>query len=129
MGTLESIAPASGAQFSMLPPENATGNFTKVVQRLPVRIAVPSEVAREGILRPGLSVVVEVKTRDESEPRPSIVSALGLERVVARISDVLHRATGADQSAKRTSLGANEVGEIKATAAVHTARETETVQR
>ncbi len=52
-GTVESIAPASGAEFSMLPPENATGNFTKIVQRVPVRIAVPADVAREGILRPG----------------------------------------------------------------------------
>ena len=62
-GTVESFAPASGAQFSMLPPENATGNFTKIVQRLPVRIKVPVEVAREGILAPGLSVVVDVDTR------------------------------------------------------------------
>ncbi len=78
-GTVESIAPASGAEFSLLPPENATGNFTKIVQRLPVRIAVPPEVAREGLLRPGLSVVVDVHTRDEKEPAPSLMSALGLE--------------------------------------------------
>ena len=129
VGAIESIAPASGAQFSMLPPENATGNFTKVVQRLPVRIAVPPEVAREGILRPGLSVVVDVKTRDESEPRPSIIDALGLERVVARITDALHRGTGNEQGSKRTSLGANDVDRAEATVAVHTAREFESVQR
>jgi membrane fusion protein (multidrug efflux system) len=62
-GTVESFAPASGAQFSLLPPENATGNFTKIVQRVPVRIKVPAEVARESLLRPGLSVVVDVDTR------------------------------------------------------------------
>ena len=62
-GTVESFAPASGAQFSLLPPENATGNFTKIVQRLPVRIKVPVDVAREGILAPGLSVIVDVDTR------------------------------------------------------------------
>jgi membrane fusion protein (multidrug efflux system) len=62
-GTLVSIAPASGSEFSLLPPENATGNFTKIVQRLPVRIAVPEDVAREGRLRPGMSVVVGVRTR------------------------------------------------------------------
>ena len=50
-GTVESIAPASGAEFSLLPPENATGNFTKIVQRLPVRIKIPAEVADEGFLR------------------------------------------------------------------------------
>ncbi len=76
-GVVQSIAPASGAEFSMLPPENATGNFTKIVQRMPVRITVPAEVAREGILRPGLSVVVDVHTRDEKEPAPSLMSTLG----------------------------------------------------
>ena len=61
-GTVESVAPASGAQFSLLPPENATGNFTKIVQRVPVRIAVPADKA-DGKLRPGLSVVVDIDTR------------------------------------------------------------------
>jgi membrane fusion protein, multidrug efflux system len=61
-GTVESVAPASGSQFSLLPPENATGNFTKIVQRVPVRIAIPAAEAK-GRLRPGLSVVVSVDTR------------------------------------------------------------------
>jgi len=79
-GTVESIAPASGSEFSLLPPENATGNFTKIVQRVPVRIAVPASFARSGKLRPGLSVVVEVDTRDPSKPAPSLMGALGLTR-------------------------------------------------
>jgi membrane fusion protein (multidrug efflux system) len=62
-GRVEGIAPASGSQFSLLPPENATGNFTKVVQRVPVRIAVPADVAAEGWMRPGLSVIAEADTR------------------------------------------------------------------
>lgn len=62
-GTVESIAPASGAVFSLLPPENATGNFTKVVQRVPVRIALPKDVLNERRLRAGLSVVADVDTR------------------------------------------------------------------
>ena len=62
-GTVSSLAPASGAVFSMLPPENATGNFTKVVQRVPVRIDVPDEVLASGRLRAGLSVVVDVDSR------------------------------------------------------------------
>ena len=62
-GVVESFSPASGAVFSLLPPDNATGNFTKIVQRLPVRIQVPREVAREGVLRPGMSVVVSVNTK------------------------------------------------------------------
>jgi membrane fusion protein (multidrug efflux system) len=61
-GTVASVAPASGSQFSLLPPENATGNFTKIVQRVPVRIVVPAAEAK-GRLRPGLSVVVDIDTR------------------------------------------------------------------
>jgi membrane fusion protein (multidrug efflux system) len=63
VGTVESVSPASGAVFSLLPPENATGNFTKIVQRVPVRVAVDQDVARQGLLRPGLSAVVSVDTR------------------------------------------------------------------
>lgn len=62
-GTVESFAPASGSKFSLLPPENATGNFTKIVQRVPVRIALPRDNALSGLLRPGLSVTAEVDTR------------------------------------------------------------------
>jgi membrane fusion protein (multidrug efflux system) len=62
-GIVESFSPASGAVFSLLPPDNATGNFTKIVQRLPVRIHVPPAVARQGLLRPGMSVVVSVNTK------------------------------------------------------------------
>jgi membrane fusion protein (multidrug efflux system) len=62
-GTIESLSPASGSVFSLLPPDNATGNFTKIVQRLPVRIHVPANVASQGLLRPGMSVVVNVNTK------------------------------------------------------------------
>ncbi|WP_214470313.1 HlyD family secretion protein [Mesorhizobium sp. dw_380] len=62
-GTVSSLAPASGAVFSLLPPENATGNFTKVVQRVPVRIDVPADVLKGGKLRAGLSVVVAADSR------------------------------------------------------------------
>ncbi|TPL19537.1 HlyD family secretion protein [Mesorhizobium sp. B2-4-10] len=62
-GTVSSLAPASGAVFSLLPPENATGNFTKVVQRVPVRIDVPADALKSGRLRAGLSVVVAVDSR------------------------------------------------------------------
>jgi membrane fusion protein (multidrug efflux system) len=58
-----SFAPASGALFSLLPPENATGNFTKVVQRIPVRLSLDSKDELDGKLRPGLSVDVTVDTR------------------------------------------------------------------
>jgi len=59
----DALAPASGAVFSLLPPDNATGNFTKIVQRLPVRVSVPTDVATLNLLRPGMSVVVSVNTK------------------------------------------------------------------
>ena len=62
-GVISSLAPASGAEFSLLPAENATGNFTKIVQRVPVRIDVARDNQLAGLLRPGLSVVVSVDTR------------------------------------------------------------------
>src|SRR6202034_1056085 len=61
-GKVVEIAPASGSQFALLPPDNATGNFTKVVQRIPVKIAL-DDPALAATLRPGLSVVATVRTR------------------------------------------------------------------
>ncbi|ODM77261.1 HlyD family secretion protein [Bradyrhizobium elkanii] len=63
-GLVDSISPAAGSVFTLLPPDNATGNFTKIVQRLPVRIRVPASVARQGLLRAGMSVYTTVDTRE-----------------------------------------------------------------
>jgi membrane fusion protein (multidrug efflux system) len=63
-GVVDSISPAAGSVFTLLPPDNATGNFTKIVQRLPVRIRVPKSVARQGMLRAGMSVYTTVDTRE-----------------------------------------------------------------
>ncbi|MDN5787973.1 HlyD family secretion protein [Pseudorhodobacter sp.] len=62
-GRVASIAPATGSVFSLIPAENATGNFTKVVQRVPVRIDIPQAAIDSGLLRAGLSAVVEVDNR------------------------------------------------------------------
>lgn len=61
-GHVESLSPATGAKFSLLPPDNATGNFTKVVQRIPVRIHLDSPVDPAHMLRPGMSVVATIQT-------------------------------------------------------------------
>jgi membrane fusion protein (multidrug efflux system) len=61
-GKVLEIAPASGSQFALLPPDNATGNFTKVVQRIPVKIALDDESVA-ATLQPGLSVIATVRTR------------------------------------------------------------------
>jgi membrane fusion protein (multidrug efflux system) len=82
-GTVLSLSPATGALFSLLPPENATGNFTKIVQRVPVRIALaPGQDA--SVLRPGLSVEASVDTRDDPTAPTGFLAAaaatLGLSR-------------------------------------------------
>jgi membrane fusion protein (multidrug efflux system) len=74
-GTIASLAPASGAVFSLLPPDNATGNFTKIVQRLPVRVSVPADVATRQLLRPGMSVVVSVNTKPGAQPEATRTAA------------------------------------------------------
>ena len=75
-GHVDSLAPATGALFSLLPPENATGNFTKVVQRVPVKITLdPSQAAHAGWLRAGLSVTAEVDTRGPDAQRLGLFGA------------------------------------------------------
>ena len=66
---VDSIAPASGAQFSLLPPDNATGNFTKVVQRIPVKLRIAPDNPLAGKLRPGMSVVATILTDTTPPPR------------------------------------------------------------
>ncbi|MBI2784284.1 MAG: HlyD family secretion protein [Gammaproteobacteria bacterium] len=62
-GTVESVSPASGAEFSLLPPDNATGNFTKIVQRVPVKIVLDHGNPMVARLRPGMSVIAHIDTR------------------------------------------------------------------
>ncbi|MVV46664.1 HlyD family secretion protein [Pseudomonas sp. PB120] len=63
-GSVDSLAPGTGSQFALLPPQNATGNFTKIVQRVPVRIQLQADPQWRDSLMPGLSLTVEVDTRD-----------------------------------------------------------------
>jgi len=62
-GVVDSIAPASGQQFALLPPDNATGNFTKIVQRIPVKIVLRRDSGYGVALRPGMSVEPTIDTR------------------------------------------------------------------
>jgi membrane fusion protein (multidrug efflux system) len=70
-GVVDSISPAAGAVFTLLPPDNATGNFTKIVQRLPVRVRVPKDVAKQNLLRAGMSVYATVDTREGAKDADS----------------------------------------------------------
>ena len=64
-GRVDSLAPGSGNEFALLPPDNATGNFTKIVQRIPVKIVLDDDSVRgyENLLSPGMSSIVTVTTR------------------------------------------------------------------
>ncbi|WP_370125852.1 HlyD family secretion protein [Sinorhizobium fredii] len=66
-GRVDSVAPASGQEFALLPPDNATGNFTKVVQRIPVRIVLDADSTTSGDLRPGMSVTPSINTKNGNE--------------------------------------------------------------
>jgi len=74
VGTIDSLAPGTGAQFALLPPENATGNFTKIVQRVPVKIVLDPGNPLAARLRPGLSVTATVDTRGVSQ-QPAVNQA------------------------------------------------------
>ena len=74
-GHVNSIAPASGQEFALLPPDNATGNFTKVVQRIPVKIALDGNNPSLIELRPGMSVIPTIETRSSSPGRTAPVTA------------------------------------------------------
>jgi membrane fusion protein, multidrug efflux system len=74
-GHVDSIAPASGQEFALLPPDNATGNFTKVVQRIPVKIALDGNNPSLIELRPGMSVIPTIETRSSSPGRTAPVTA------------------------------------------------------
>ena len=66
-GHVEEIAPASGSQFALLPPDNATGNYTKIVQRIPVKIVLDQNPALAEKLRPGMSVIAQIRTTNKSK--------------------------------------------------------------
>jgi membrane fusion protein (multidrug efflux system) len=74
-GHVDSIAPASGQEFALLPPDNATGNFTKVVQRIPVKIALGSDNRAPIELRPGMSVIPTIETKSQARDRRAVAAA------------------------------------------------------
>jgi membrane fusion protein (multidrug efflux system) len=85
IGHIASFAPATGAQFSLLPPENATGNFTKITQRVPVRIELDDSKWAKA-LRPGLSVVVNVDTRNANGEEET--AGVGLAQGIVPIAEL-----------------------------------------
>ncbi|MEZ5830965.1 MAG: HlyD family secretion protein [Dongiaceae bacterium] len=80
-GHVDSLSPASGLEFALLPPDNATGNFTKIVQRIPVKIALDTNDALAGRLRAGMSVEPVIDTRVITEAGTPVA---GSENVATR---------------------------------------------
>jgi len=84
-GHVDSIAPASGQEFALLPPDNATGNFTKVVQRIPVKIALDGSNSLVE-LRPGMSVIPTIETQSQTRGRRAAVAASKISATVSGVS-------------------------------------------
>jgi membrane fusion protein (multidrug efflux system) len=80
-GRVDSIAPASGQEFALLPPDNATGNFTKVVQRIPVKIALNRDKSSPVELRPGMSVIPTIETKSQARVRQAIAASKASNKV------------------------------------------------
>ncbi len=80
-GRVDSIAPASGQEFALLPPDNATGNFTKVVQRIPVKIVLEQVDDSPVELRPGMSVIPTIETKSQARIRQTAAAARASARV------------------------------------------------
>ncbi len=80
-GRVDSIAPASGQEFALLPPDNATGNFTKVVQRIPVKIALDGNNGARFELRPGMSVIPTIETKSQALDRRAVAAARASSKV------------------------------------------------
>ena len=74
-GRVDSIAPASGQEFALLPPDNATGNFTKVVQRIPVKIVLDQNDGSPVELRPGMSVIPTIETKSQARIRQAAAAS------------------------------------------------------
>lgn len=85
-GCVDSLAPASGLEFSLLPPDNATGNFTKIVQRIPVKIDLDSRQTLIGSLRPGMSVEASIDTKSRGSSESTADCAAPTNSSLARIS-------------------------------------------
>ena len=83
MGQVESWSPGTGSTFALLPPDNATGNFTKVVQRIPVKITIDRNSSVD--LRPGMSVIPTIQTQ-KHEPVSVSVPALGTHSSIALLA-------------------------------------------
>ncbi|HWZ09356.1 MAG TPA: HlyD family secretion protein, partial [Bradyrhizobium sp.] len=80
-GRVDSIAPASGQEFALLPPDNATGNFTKVVQRIPVKIALNRDNGSPVELRPGMSVIPTIETKSQAQVRQAVAASRASNKV------------------------------------------------
>ena len=86
-GHVDSWSPGTGSTFALLPPDNATGNFTKVVQRVPVKIVLDSNQALGALVRPGMSVEATVDTGAPRERRPATSAGASRDRRAARSLD------------------------------------------
>jgi membrane fusion protein (multidrug efflux system) len=87
-GHVDSIQAGSGARFSLLPPENATGNFVKVVQRVPVKIVLDEQPGVQQVLGPGMSAVPDVKVSNSASALIKVVIVAGLALLLLSVATI-----------------------------------------
>jgi membrane fusion protein (multidrug efflux system) len=109
-GTVEGLVPGTGSAFALLPPDNATGNFIHIVERVPVRIALPQNEIREHPIRPGLSTVTQIKIAESGQ---SVWSSLAKPDTEEYQTDVYaDELTGAESMAEDV-IGSNLVSHVE----------------
>ncbi len=112
-GTVEGLVPGSGSVFALLPPDNATGNFIHIVERVPVRIALRADEIQKQPLRPGLSTVTEIDIRDTNvSPNAALTETSSKEYETAIFSDDVREANArAEEIVKANLVPAGETAE------------------
>lgn len=105
-GTVEGLVPGTGSAFALLPPDNATGNFIHIVERVPVRIALPQDEIREHPIRPGLSTVTQIKVAESGQ---SVWSSLATASTSEYETDIYADELPTAESMARDIMTANLV--------------------
>ncbi len=111
-GTVEGLVPGTGSAFALLPPDNATGNFIHIVERVPVRIALPQDEIREHPIRPGLSTMTQIKVAESGQSVWSSLAAPSTAEYETDIyADELPTAESLARKVMMTNLGSEGEGD------------------
>ena len=108
-GVVDSFSPGTGSEFALLPPENATGNFTKIVQRVPVKIRIIADADTRSVLLPGMSVTVDVDTLTHGQSAQTTESAQSQQSGASAQSDSATTASSSSAMSASAPVSASPV--------------------